>query len=98
MSGTRYCPKCFHATGEVIYYAHQQSECAVCHSTQLEPCPELDDHVPSIDQVLADPAASSWIKQSLRSALSRDPVDAANDAEVLACVLDNRCQKIFRES
>jgi hypothetical protein len=98
MSGTRYCPKCFRATGEVIYYAHQQIKCAICHSTQLEPCPEFDDHVPSINQVLADAAASSWIKQSLRSALSRDPVDAANDAEVLACLLDNRCQKIFSKS
>jgi 3'-phosphoadenosine 5'-phosphosulfate (PAPS) 3'-phosphatase len=98
MSGTRYCPKCFHATGEVIYYAHQQGECAVCHSTQLESWPELDDQLPSTEQVLADPAASSWIKQALQSALSRDPVDAANDAEVLAGLLDTRCQKIFGES
>jgi 3'-phosphoadenosine 5'-phosphosulfate (PAPS) 3'-phosphatase len=98
MSGTRYCPKCFHASGEVIYYAHQQSECAVCHSTQLESWPELDNQVPSLEQVLADRAASSWIKQCLRSALARDPVDAANDAEVLACLLDKRCQKIFSAS
>ena len=97
MSGTRYCPNCLCATGEVIYYAHQQSACAVCHSTQLEPWPECDDHVPSIDQVLADPAASFWLKQALRSALPRDPVDAANDAEVLACLLNNRCQKILSE-
>ena len=31
-----------------------------------------------------DPAASKWFKQSLWTAFSRDPVDAANDAEALA--------------
>lgn len=30
-----------------------------------------------IEQVLADPAASDWLKAALRSALSRDPVDVA---------------------
>ena len=35
-----------------------------------------------IEQVLGDPAASFWLKDALRSALDRDPVDAANDAEV----------------
>jgi hypothetical protein len=41
-----------------------------------------------IEQVLADPAASFWLKGALSSALDRDPVDAANDAEVLAQLLD----------
>jgi len=49
-----------------------------------------------IEQVLADPAASFWLKDALRSALTRDPVDAANDAEVLARLLDRRCQEILR--
>jgi len=49
-----------------------------------------------IEQVLADPAASFWLKEALRSALTRDPVDAANDAEVLARLLDRRCQEILR--
>jgi hypothetical protein len=49
-----------------------------------------------IEQVLADPAASFWLKEALRSALSRDPVDAANDAEVLAQLLDRRCQEVLR--
>jgi hypothetical protein len=48
-----------------------------------------------IEQVLADPAASFWLKEALRSALDRDPVDAANDAEVLAQLLDQRCQEIL---
>ena len=37
-------------------------------------------HVPTIDEVLADPAASHWMKDALRSALARDPVDVANEA------------------
>lgn len=49
-----------------------------------------------IEQVLADSAASFWLKACLRSALDRDPVDAANDAEVLAHLLDRRCQEIMR--
>jgi hypothetical protein len=40
-----------------------------------------------IAQILSDPAASDWLKRSLASALERDSVDAANDAEVLAAVL-----------
>lgn len=49
-----------------------------------------------IEQVLADPVASFWLKQCLRSALDRDPVDAGNDAEVLAQLLDRRCQEMLR--
>lgn len=48
-----------------------------------------------IEQVLADPAASFWLKVALNSALDRDPVDAANDAEVLAQLLQQRCQQIL---
>lgn len=36
---------------------------------------------PEIQRTLSDPAASDWLKASLLAALSRDPVDAANDAE-----------------
>jgi hypothetical protein len=51
--------------------------------------------VPSAETVLTDPAASVWLRAALRSALVRDPVDAANDAEVLARVLDARCRSIL---
>ena len=54
-----------------------------------QPCPALDG--PSINDVLSDFAASNWIKRALRTALDRDPVDAANDAEVLAKLLNARC-------
>lgn len=46
------------------------------------------DELPEIEAVLEDPAASFWLKDALRSALLRDPVDAANDSEVLARLLD----------
>lgn len=49
----------------------------------------------TIDQVLADPAASFWLKDALRSAMERDPVDAANDAEVLAKLLAERCRTLL---
>ncbi len=51
----------------------------------------------TIAGVLADPAASFWLKDALRSALKRDPVDSANDAEVLAKLLDERCREILSE-
>ena len=50
--------------------------------------------VPSAEDVLCDDAASFWLKDALRSALSRDPVDAANDALLLANVLDARAAAI----
>ena len=57
-----------------------------------------NDNLPTIEEVLRDPAASFWLKGALRSALVRDPVDAANDAEVLAELLDRRCRSIFSPS
>ena len=51
--------------------------------------------LPTLEEVLRDPAASFWLKYALRTALSRDPVDAANDAEVLAKLLDRRCREIL---
>ena len=49
---------------------------------------------PSSQQILSDPSASNWIKLALTSALSRDPVDALNDAEVLLAVLKARLNAI----
>jgi len=56
------------------------------------------DDLPSIDEVLADPAASCWLKTALRSALCRDPVDAAHDSEILARLLEERCDEILSGS
>jgi hypothetical protein len=54
--------------------------------------------LPSIEEVLAHPAASFWLKTALRSALRRDPVDAAHDSEILARLLEERCDKILSGS
>jgi hypothetical protein len=48
----------------------------------------------TIDQILNDPATSYWLRDALRSALKRDIVDAANDAEALAELLKARLGKI----
>ena len=42
----------------------------------------------SAQDILADQAASAWLRSALQSALERDPVDALNDALVLAAALD----------
>jgi hypothetical protein len=56
------------------------------------------DGIPDIATVLDDPAASFWLKAAIRSALSRDPVAAANDAELLFRLLMRRCDEILRDS
>jgi hypothetical protein len=53
------------------------------------------EEVPSIAELLFDPTASVWLKLALRSALCRDPVDAANDSQILARVLARRCDDIL---
>ena len=53
------------------------------------------EDLPEIEEILADPAASFWLQAALRSALARDPVDAANDAEVLARLLNRHCRSIL---
>lgn len=45
---------------------------------------------PSPEQILNDPACSFWLKEALEKSLSRDPVDALNDAETLVAVLQGR--------
>ena len=58
---------------------------------------EVSD-IPTIAEVLSDPAASFWLKTALRSALCRDPVDAANDSEILARLLQRRCNQVLLDS
>ena len=49
-----------------------------------------------IREILDDPAAHNWLKEALELALQLDPVDVANDAEVLAKVLDQWCGHLIR--
>lgn len=54
--------------------------------------PQVD---PGIDEVLADPAASNWLKTALRESLVRDPVDALHDVQTLAGILEGRVHQAF---
>lgn len=51
--------------------------------------------VPTITEVLSDPTASLWLKRALRPAFFRDLVDAANDSEILASLLEQRCNQLL---
>ena len=45
--------------------------------------------VTTAEAILADHASSSWMRSALESALTRDPVDALNDALLLATALES---------
>jgi len=47
-----------------------------------------------IEKQLGDSAASFWLKDALRTALARDPVDAWADAAMLARLLEERIDAI----
>lgn len=47
-------------------------------------------------QVAEDPAASGWLKTTLMDAINRDPVSAAEDAEVLRRILQLRAAAVQR--
>lgn len=50
--------------------------------------------VPSPADILADLSGSAWLQNAMQEALTRDPVDAANDAAVLARLLAQRVQDV----
>ena len=50
-----------------------------------------------IDDVFQDPESSRWLRTALRTALSRDPVEAAADAARLVKVLEQRLSDALRE-
>ncbi len=52
---------------------------------------------PDANNILNDPAASFWLKQAVRDALQRDPVDALIDAVALSVVLRRRLEHITAE-
>lgn len=51
--------------------------------------------LPSAEEVLADRATSYWLKDALETALERDPVDAFNDALLLAAVLEQHLREVL---
>ncbi len=54
------------------------------------PTPDIEG-----EEILDDSAASDWLKGALRTALERDPVDALNDALVLAGALEARLRVVL---
>ena len=60
----------------------------------MNPPAEMPDEVLEAQVVLADPSTSYWLKSAIEAALTRDPVDALNDALVLAAVLDGRLRDV----
>jgi hypothetical protein len=51
--------------------------------------------VPAAEEIFADPAASNWLKDALKGAVARDPVDALNDALLLAALLEERLRHVL---
>jgi hypothetical protein len=49
----------------------------------------------SVQSLLTDGTSSEWLKSALETALQRDPVDALNDALLLAGVLEERLRLLF---
>jgi hypothetical protein len=89
-----HCPVCLRERGELIRYAPCQRHCVICQCEALEPLETAAESapLPSPDEILADPAASGWLKNALRAAMTRDPVDAANDAEWVFRLLERRAR------
>lgn len=48
-----------------------------------------------IDWILAHPGMSVWLKEALRAALERDPVDILNDLEILDYLLRARSDALI---
>jgi hypothetical protein len=47
------------------------------------------------ETILQDPAASYWLKGALEKALTRDPVNALGDAEILVEVLKAKLETLL---
>jgi hypothetical protein len=50
---------------------------------------------PMVEEVMRDESASDWLKGALSAALDRDPLDALNDALVLAAALEERVRTVL---
>ena len=49
----------------------------------------------NIAKILNDPSVHDWVKSQYHVAKCRDCLDAANDAELLAAMLRQRCEQII---
>ena len=48
-----------------------------------------------LEDLLSDPATSTWLKAALQDCLERDLVDALNDVLALAGILEERLRRTF---
>jgi hypothetical protein len=55
----------------------------------------VSEPVAIVEDVFKDPAASTWLREALRTAVERDPIDALNDALALAEILEARLRKDY---
>ena len=53
---------------------------------------EVQVRIPTVQEILDAPDASFWLKNALREAIKRDPVDAVTDAELLVLLLQRRVE------
>lgn len=51
---------------------------------------------PSIPDLLKDPSTPSWVVSVIRTALTKDAVDAANVLSVLAAAFEARAEILLR--
>jgi hypothetical protein len=49
-----------------------------------------------IRALVSSPSTSRWLKTALETALVRDPVDVAQDAEFLSDLLGRRCDALMK--
>jgi hypothetical protein len=56
---------------------------------------EATSEAPTAEDMIADETTSYWLKSALQTALERDPVDALNDAIVLAATLEMRLRFVL---
>ena len=54
---------------------------------------QVADH--RIDWVLSHPGMSTWLKNALRTARDRDPIEVLNDLEVLCLLLKLRSESLI---
>ena len=58
--------------------------------------PDAEPTAAVVRDIVGDPATSEWLRLALTDAMTRDPVDAANDAETLSSVLTMRAELMLR--
>ncbi len=58
---------------------------------------KLQEAEGQIEWVLAHPGMSVWLKNALRTANDRDPVDILNDLEILSLLLRSKAQAAIHQ-